>query len=165
MMGSIKSSAQQDDLGTESVLSFGYTFVLALSLVCVATLSTGLCLGHFDTSSGPRPIPLIGNVGTLLRLRADLDAELIRIREKWGKSCKLKFGNTPVLIINDPRTAKELLNEVCCTDLTHPDLDTDVTLAAERYIFFSTRTKRISKRALAFQADHYTCRAGFPFPA
>lgn len=121
----------------ESVPSFGYTIGLALWLACVVTVSTGWYLWHVDRYNGPRPFPLIGNVGTFLRLRADIDSELIRIREKWGNICRLKFGNTPILIINDPRTAKELLNDVCCPDLTRLRLEID--LDWQRSAIYSSR--------------------------
>jgi hypothetical protein len=67
-----------------------------------------------DHFHGPTPVPLLGNVETLRRLKLDPDGELLRIHEKWGKICALSFGTTPVIIISDPRAAKELLNEVRC---------------------------------------------------
>lgn len=69
---------------------------------------------HFN---GPTPVPLLGNILTLKRLKADPDGELLRIRKKWGHICMLWFGTTPVILINHPRAAKELLNEV-----GHPSL-------------------------------------------
>ena len=60
---------------------------------------------------------MIGNVGRLLRLKADLDGGLLGLRERWGKICRWRIGNTPIFIIKDPRAAKELLNEVCCDSL------------------------------------------------
>ena len=61
---------------------------------------------------GPTPIPLLGNVGTLRRLKQDPDGELLRISDRWGNICALSFGSTPVVIISHPRAARELLNEV-----------------------------------------------------
>ena len=90
------------------------TLSAVFCILCVVITSTRLYTGYSNASNGPKPIPIIGNVGTLLRLKADLDGELLKLRERWGKICRLRIGNIPILIVNDPRAAKELLNEVRC---------------------------------------------------
>lgn len=52
------------------------------------------------------------------RLAKDADKELLRLREEWGETCQLKFGSQPVLLVNSPRVARELLGEVS-TSPTH----------------------------------------------
>ncbi len=62
--------------------------------------------------NGPTPLPFLGNIGPLIRLKANLDQELIRIKEKWGPICMLWYGSAPIIIISSPRAVRELLNEV-----------------------------------------------------
>jgi hypothetical protein len=62
--------------------------------------------------NGPMPLGMLGTVSTLLRLQSDPDKELLRLRERWGNICMLWFGSGPVIIINTPKAAKELLNDV-----------------------------------------------------
>ena len=63
--------------------------------------------------NGPVPVPLSGNVGKLRKLSADLDRQLHQLNKNWGSLCMLWYGRSPVIIINSPRAARELLNEVC----------------------------------------------------
>ena len=63
--------------------------------------------------NGPVPFPFLGNVGTLRKLSADLDPQLHQLKKDWGSLCMLWYGRAPVIIINSPRAARELLNEVC----------------------------------------------------
>lgn len=62
--------------------------------------------------NGPAPFPLVGNIKTLKRLQDDPDGELGRLKSEWGPIYTLWFGTSPVLIVNSPQVAKELLNEV-----------------------------------------------------
>ena len=63
--------------------------------------------------NGPVPVPLLGNVGKSRKLSADLDPQLHQLKKDWGSLCMLWYGRSPVIIINSPRAARELLNEVC----------------------------------------------------
>ena len=63
--------------------------------------------------NGPVPFPFLGNIGTLRKLWADLDPQLHQLKKDWGSLCMLWYGRSPVIIINSPRAARELLNEVC----------------------------------------------------
>ena len=63
--------------------------------------------------NGPVPIPFLGNVGTLRKMSANLDPQLHQLKKDWGSLCMLWYGRSPVIIINSPRAARELLNEVC----------------------------------------------------
>ena len=63
--------------------------------------------------NGPIPIPFLGNIGTLRKLSANLDPQLHKLKKDWGSLCMLWYGRSPVIIINSPRAARELLNEVC----------------------------------------------------
>ena len=62
---------------------------------------------------GPRPFYILGNFISLMRLQAQPDQELLRIARKWGDICMLWYGSNPVVIVNTPRAAKDLLNDVC----------------------------------------------------
>ena len=62
--------------------------------------------------NGPRPLGLLGNVLTFITLQSEPDKELTRIRHRWGNICMLWHGSGPVIIINTPKAAKELLNDV-----------------------------------------------------
>lgn len=61
---------------------------------------------------GPRPFPVLGNVGFLKNLHADPDRQLLRLRDRWGTMCMLWYGSSPVIILNGPKAAREMLNEV-----------------------------------------------------
>ena len=63
--------------------------------------------------NGPVPVPFLGNFGTSRKLSADLDPQLHQLKKDWGSLCMLWYGRSPVIIINSPRAARELLNEVC----------------------------------------------------
>ena len=63
--------------------------------------------------SGPVPVPFLGKVGTSRKLSADLDPQLHQLKKDWGSLCILWYGRSPVIIINSPLAARELLNEVC----------------------------------------------------
>ena len=100
------------NLGLGSVL-----VLITLGVACLVLLTPKLrVLGpkqHYP--DGPSPIPLLGNIATLRRLRANIDKELLRLKAEWGSVCMLWYGSSPVLFINSPRVAKELLNEVSFT--------------------------------------------------
>ena len=61
---------------------------------------------------GPRPFPILGNVAILRNLHADPDRQLLRLRDRWGSMCMLWYGSSPVIIVNSPKAAREMLNEV-----------------------------------------------------
>lgn len=63
--------------------------------------------------NGPVPKPFLGNVGTLRKLSVDLDPQLYQLKKNWGSLRMFWYGRSPVIIINSPRAARELLNEVC----------------------------------------------------
>lgn len=65
--------------------------------------------------NGPRPLVFLGNFFTLSRLLSTPDQELISLARRFGDVCMLWYGSNPVMIINTPRAARELLTEVCFT--------------------------------------------------
>ena len=65
-----------------------------------------------DEYGGPTPLPLLGNIATLWRVKEYPDEELPRLNRLWGAICALKIGSVPLIVLNSPRAAKELLNEV-----------------------------------------------------
>lgn len=61
---------------------------------------------------GPLRLPVLGSLLSFFDMRKDLDQTLIRLARKYGALCMLWFGTKPVMIINTPRAAKDLLDKV-----------------------------------------------------
>ena len=100
---------------TSAVMDQSYTPSLLLAICGIAGvffLST-VVTRRKSYPNGPVPIPFLGNVGTLRKLSANLDPQLHQLKKDWGSLCMLWYGRSPVIIINSPRAARELLNEVC----------------------------------------------------
>jgi hypothetical protein len=76
------------------------------------TWKSMLCSDHDRYPEGPRPLGIFGNVSILKRLQVCPDRELMSIARRWGDTCLLWAGRYPMLIINKPQIAKELLVDV-----------------------------------------------------
>ncbi|KIN03249.1 hypothetical protein OIDMADRAFT_120288 [Oidiodendron maius Zn] len=87
---------------------YGGAVLVALSALVVGT---SIFTGRSKYPAGPRPLGLVGNVSTFLKLLSEPDKELLRIRQRWGSICMLWYGSSPVIIINTPKAAKELLQD------------------------------------------------------
>ncbi|KAJ5088543.1 cytochrome P450 [Penicillium angulare] len=61
--------------------------------------------------SGPWSLPFLGNLIEFNAIKARPDQELLRIAKKYGEICMLWFGTNPVLIINSPKVAKEMMDK------------------------------------------------------
>lgn len=61
---------------------------------------------------GPTPLGVLGNIFTLRRLQSSPDRELTSIARRWGDICMLWAARYPILIVNKPQVAKELLVDV-----------------------------------------------------
>lgn len=61
---------------------------------------------------GPRALPLLGNLIQFSALRARPDLELLRLAKQYGQMCMLWFGSNPVLIVNSPKVAKDMMDKV-----------------------------------------------------
>ena len=90
-------------------------FGIAAGLLLLFIISTFQNSRH-RYPKGPRPFPILGNVGILRNLHADPDRQLLQLRDRWGSMCMLWYGSSPVIIVNSPKTAREMLNEVCEKD-------------------------------------------------
>ena len=76
------------------------------------TLKSVLRHGSYRYPVGPKPWGVLGNFIILRRLQSQPDRELMRIARRWGDLCLLWAAQYPMLIINKPRIAKELLANV-----------------------------------------------------
>ncbi|KAF2733120.1 cytochrome P450 [Polyplosphaeria fusca] len=61
--------------------------------------------------AGPTPFPLVGNVFSFIRLMKDTEKTLVKLAAMYGETCMLWLGKSPVLVINSPIAAKELLDK------------------------------------------------------
>lgn len=61
---------------------------------------------------GPRPLPLIGNLLDLRKLRNRPEQALRKWTAEYGDLTMLWLGNNPMLIVNSAKAAKELLDKV-----------------------------------------------------
>ena len=96
----------------ESASAVVFFVVFNIIFTILATIFFSILQGNKTHFKGPFPIPLLGNVVTLKRLRSNPDEELLHLKERWGDICMLWFVRRPMVIINSPRIAKELLNDV-----------------------------------------------------
>lgn len=62
--------------------------------------------------NGPKPWPILGNIGVFARLARNPDKELVRLAKKYGGVCMLWLSSTPVMIISRAEDAKRLLDKV-----------------------------------------------------
>jgi hypothetical protein len=106
-------------------LNIGYMTLMALMCVTLLIFRFVLVLpaarrsstkgGNLNVAtypSGPVPIPFLGNVSSFLKLMKNSEKILINMATQYGEMCMLWLGRSPVLIINSPTTAKDLLDKV-----------------------------------------------------
>lgn len=97
----------------DSLWNFIYCFIFACSgSVLLRSLVVMLPYRRKKYPKGPWPIGFLGDVFTLLRLHSSPDQELLRLARQFGDICMLWYGSNPVIIINTPRAARDLLTEV-----------------------------------------------------
>ena len=126
-------------------------FFVGLSLVYMAWAATSS--GKEKTFNGPTPIPLLGNIATLWRVKVRPDEELKRINRLWGGLCALRIGSVPMMVISSPRAAKELLNDVRNgDDLSVVETTAEYSNLEGIYLFISTGARRVQKTHLSFDA-------------
>ena len=65
--------------------------------------------------NGPKPLGFLGNFFTLYKLQSNPDRELLSLARRFGDFCMLWYGSNPVVIINTPKAARDLLTEVLRT--------------------------------------------------
>ena len=61
---------------------------------------------------GPTPLPFLGNVFAFSAMLKRPDHELRKIADRYKSMCMMWFGQKPVLFINSPIVAKDLLDKV-----------------------------------------------------
>ena len=110
-LATIESLRMAVDLQPLQMTFFG----IAAGLLLIFIISTFQKPRH-RYPQGPRPFPILGNVGILRNLHTDPDRQLLQLRDRWGSMCMLWYGSSPVIIMNSPKAARELLNEVCEKD-------------------------------------------------
>ena len=111
--------------------------ILCILGLCQWTLKSLLRTGSKRYSDGPRPLGIFGNVVLLRRLQFYPDQVLINIARIWGDTCLLWAARYPMLIVNKPQVAKELLVDVtCCPTTSYP---CQSTKCLQRGIIYSSR--------------------------
>ena len=105
----------------ESNLEFVYEMEGISLSILVTVIVAGFAILYLSSSvlrtqrsypNGPIALPLLGNFLYWRRIQRNLEPELLRLKERWGGICMLWLGPAPVVIVNCPSAAKELLNEV-----------------------------------------------------
>lgn len=71
-----------------------------------------LCNEQTKYSNGPRSLGFLGNFFTLSRLLSSPDQELLSLARRFGDVLHVVVWLDPVMIINTPRAARDLLTEV-----------------------------------------------------
>lgn len=87
----------------------GFLFILGLIQWLLKSLLHASTDRYLD---GSRPLSIFGNIFILKRLQSSPDRELVRIARNWGDTCLLWAAQYPMLIVNKPKVAKELLVDV-----------------------------------------------------
>ena len=97
----------------KAILAMACYIVLAsvVFLVLKAVVDVFLFNGK-QYPNGPRPLGLLGNFFTLGRLQSRPDQELMSLAYRFGDICMLWYGRNPVIIVNTPKAARDLLTEV-----------------------------------------------------
>lgn len=70
---------------------------------------------------GPRRLAFLGNVFTLSRMHTSPDRELLQIAQRWGDICMLWCGLTPVIVVNSPKAAYELMTNRSAVYSSRPE--------------------------------------------
>lgn len=106
-------------------MMYPYGLFSIFAICCTALVGILFISGGFFVPSlrneqtkypnGPRPLGFLGNFFTLSRLLSSPDQELLSLARRFGDLCMLWYGSNPVMIINTPRAARDLLTEVCRT--------------------------------------------------
>jgi hypothetical protein len=91
-----------------AALAWGAVLLALSAFVVVVPLFTK----RSQYPAGPRPLGLVGNISTFVKLISEPEKELLRIKERWGSICMIWYGSSPVIIISTPKAAKELLQDV-----------------------------------------------------
>ena len=89
-------------------------FILGFVSLLAASAVSEIARGVKNYPPGPRPLLLVGNLRTIRGLQNDPVEPFLALKRRWGGLCMLWFGSQPVVVVNDPKIAKELLNEVGC---------------------------------------------------
>ena len=167
--------------------TYASSLLLAICGIAAVFLLSTVVTDRKPYPNGPVPIPFLGNVGTLRKLSAKLDPQLLQLKKDWGSLCMLWYGRSPVIIINSPRAARELLNEVCSlfhrclwvlNNIKIRDMDVISLLKLRRALtdtcimrvkawcnqFIPTRTECIPEEALAMAACFHTYECRLPLP-
>lgn len=83
-----------------------------LGMTVVAWFCFTLSCKRQKYPNGPWRWPILGNLVEFKSLKARPDQELLRIAKTYGEMCMLWFGSNPVLIVNSPKVAKEMMDKV-----------------------------------------------------
>lgn len=87
----------------------------------IVAFIVGCCVFYFftrrirDTTRyphGPTPLPILGNLLYFQRLLKSPDPELISLAKQYGEIAMLWFGHNPVVVVNSPKVAKDLMDKV-----------------------------------------------------
>ena len=62
--------------------------------------------------NGPSPVPILGNIWTVHMLNVSPGQTCLNLRRRYGDLATLWLGSWPVIFINGPQAAYELLQKV-----------------------------------------------------
>ena len=97
----------------DAPISFLFAMLTVITVgLTTLIISASLFARKRNYPSGPSVLPLLGNIIYWRRVQKNLEPELLRLKEQWGDICMLWLGRAPVMVINSPLAAKEILNEV-----------------------------------------------------
>ena len=115
--------------------------------------------------AGPYPLPLLGNIFTFSALKHSPDSKLLILARKYGKVCMLWFGSNPVIIVNSPQTAKELMDKVNrnrSATSSYPQSHLLIWTLARIHLLIPANTDRLSSTSMALAACDDTNRRYIP---
>lgn len=151
--------------------------ICCTALVGILFISGGFFLPFFLRNeqtkypNGPRPLGFLGNFFTLSRLLSSPDQELLSLARRFGDVCMLWYGSNPVMIINTPRAARDLLTEVCRSHTPNRSFPVEslpllLIRKLERCsIFITSGTERISQPDVALQIGYHSRRGKLSLPS
>lgn len=144
-----------------------YIALVGILFISCSSFVRGLLYEQTKYPNGPRPLGFLGNCFTLSRLLSSPDQELLSLARRFGDVCMLWYGSNPVIIVNTPKAARDLLTEVCCTrtalscrrlPFAHPRIE-------RCRIFITSGAERIPQPDVALQIGYHSRRRKLSVPS
>lgn len=96
------------------------SYLRVTDYICVASIAFIFCISFirallYDRTkypNGPKPPGVLGNYFTIAKSQSYPDQELLSLASRFGDVCMLWYGSNPVMILNTPKVARELLAQI-----------------------------------------------------